>query len=236
MTTGTGQASSIDRATAMTEDFLDRGAPWGPRTSWRFVMAEGAVAAVAGLIILFKPLGSASTTLQLVGLLLLAAALLTTFQIWRAQVPPDRLALMSFRAGSGVTVGILVLVATFLTSVTDAVTATLAAVVGVGFLVFGAIGIAATLFARQPDQPLPAAGLILNAVLAVAGAVLVISAAAGSATVNSVFTLLGIVLILGGVALVAYGYLLRQQEATGVRSLIRSACATRRWLTTRPRP
>lgn len=218
MTTGTGQASSIDRATAMTEDFLDRGAPWGPRTSWRFVMAEGAIAAVAGLIILFKPLGSASTTLQLVGLLLLAAALLTTFQIWRAQVPPDRLALMSFRAGSGVTVGILVLVATFLTSVTDAVTATLAAVVGVGFLVFGAIGIAATLFARQPDQPLPAAGLILNAVLAVAGAVLVISAAAGSATVNSVFTLLGIVLILGGVALVAYGYLLRQQEATGVRA------------------
>ena len=56
---------------------------------------------------------------------------------------------MSFRAGSGVTVGILVLVATFLTSVTDAVTATLAAVVGVGFLVFGAIGIASTLFARH---------------------------------------------------------------------------------------
>jgi len=217
-TTGTGQASNVDRATAMTEDFLNRGAPWGQQVSWRFVMAEGAVAAIAGLIVLFKPLGSTSTTLQLVGLLLLAAALLTTFQIWRSQVPPDRIALLSFRAGSGVTVGILVLVATFLTSVTDAVTATLAAVVGVGFLIFGSIGIAATLFARESAQPLPAAGLILNAVLAVTGAVLIISGAAGSNTVNSVFTLLGIVLILGGVALVAYGYLLRQQEATGVRT------------------
>ena len=60
--------------------------------------------------------------------------------------------------------------------------------------------------------------MIINAVLAVAGVVLVLSGAGGSGTVNSVFTLLGIVLILGGVALVAYGYLLRQQEATGVRT------------------
>ena len=117
----------------------------------------------------------------------------------------------------GMAVGILVLVATFLTSVTEPVTATLAAVVGVGFLVFGAVGIAATLFARQPDQPLPAAALIIDAVLAVAGFVLIVSGAAGAGTVNSVFTLLGIVLILGGVGLVAYGYLLRQQEANGVR-------------------
>jgi uncharacterized membrane protein HdeD (DUF308 family) len=217
MTTGSGQPSTVDRATVVTEDFLRRGAPWGPETSWRYVMAEGAVAAVAGLIALFKPLGSASTTLQLVGLLLLAAALLTTFQIWRGHVSAERATLMSFRAGSGVTVGILVLVATFLTSVTESVTATLAAVVGVGFLVFGAVGIAATLFAREPDQPLPAAALIIDAVLAVAGFVLIVSGAAGAGTVNSVFTLLGIVLILGGVGLVAYGYLLRQQEADGVR-------------------
>ena len=218
MTTGTGQPSSIDRATAVTEDFIDRGAPWGSNTSWQFIMGEGAVAIVAGLIMLFKPFGGTSTTLQIVGLILLVGALITAFQVWRDQVPPERVALASFRAGSGVTVGILVLVATFLTSVTDAVTATLAAVVGIGFLVFGATGIAAALFARHPDQPLPAAGLILNAVLAVAGVVLVIAGAAGPETVNSVFTILGIVLILGGVGLVAYGYLLRQQEATGVRT------------------
>jgi uncharacterized membrane protein HdeD (DUF308 family) len=218
MTTGTGQPSSIDRATAITEQFIDRGAPWGSNTSWQFVIGEGAVAVVAGLIMLFKPFGGTSTTLQIVGLILLAGALITTFQVWRDQVPPERVALSAFRSGSGVTVGILVLVATFLTNVTDAVTATLAAVVGVGFLIFGGTGVAAGLFARQADQPLPAAGLILNAVLAVAGLVLILSGAGGSATVNSVFTILGIVLILGGVGLVAYGYLLRQQEATGVRT------------------
>jgi uncharacterized membrane protein HdeD (DUF308 family) len=218
MTTGTGQGSSIDRATAMTEAFLDRGAPWGSNTSWQYVMVEGAIAVVAGLIMLFKPFGGTSTTLQIVGLILLLGALLTTFQVWRRQVLPERIALASFRAGSGVTVGVLVLVATFLTNVTDAVTATLAAVVGVGFLIFGATGVATGVFARDIEQPLPAAGLILNAVLAVAGVVLILSGAAGAGAVNSVFTILGIVLILGGVGLVAYGYLLRQQEATGVRT------------------
>jgi uncharacterized membrane protein HdeD (DUF308 family) len=218
MTTGTSQPSSIDRATAMTEEFIDRGAPWGSNTSWQFVMAEGAVAIVAGLLMLFKPFGGTSTTLQIVGLILLLGALITSFQVWRERVAPERVALASFRAGSGVTVGILVLVATFLTDVTDAVSATLAAVVGVGFLVFGGTGVAAGLFARVPDQPLPTAGLILNAVLAVAGVVLILSGAGGAGTVNSVFTILGIVLVLGGVGLVAYGYLLRQQEATGVRT------------------
>jgi uncharacterized membrane protein HdeD (DUF308 family) len=218
MTTGTGQGSTIERATTMTEEFIDRGAPWSANTSWQFVIAEGAVAAIAGLLMLFRPLGGSSTTLQIIGLILLAGALVTSFQLWRGRIPPERSVLAGFRAGSGVTVGILVLVATFLTNVTDTVTATMAAVVGVGFLVFGGIGIAMTLFARQPDQPLPAVNLVLDAIVAVVGVVLILAGAAGSGTVNSVYTILGILLILGGVGLVAYGYLLRQQEATGVRT------------------
>ena len=41
MTTGTGQPSNVDRATAMTEEFLERGAPWGPQTSWRYRDGRG---------------------------------------------------------------------------------------------------------------------------------------------------------------------------------------------------
>ena len=110
-----------------------------------------------------------ATTSVLAGLALLLGSLVTSFQLWRNAFRPDLEVLASFRAGSGVTVGAVVVVATFLTEVTDAVTATLAVVVGIGFIVFGLVGIASSLVRRQLEAPLPMATLVLNAVLALAG-------------------------------------------------------------------
>ena len=58
-----GTRATVERASAITEEFLDRGAPWSPRTSWTIVLVEGIVAAIVGLILLVKPLGGSSTTL-----------------------------------------------------------------------------------------------------------------------------------------------------------------------------
>lgn len=212
-TAQSGTKANIDRATALTEEFIDRGAPWSARTSWRIVLGEGIVAAILGLVFLLKPLGGASTTLQLIGLLLLAGSLVTAFQIWRHKIQPEREVLAAFRSGSGMTVGLVVVVAALFTDVTDAVSASLAVVVGIGFIIFGIAGIAASYVGRSPDEVLPLAGLVANAVLVVAGVVLMFSGAAGSSTVDSVFNLLGILLIVAGVALGGYAYLLRQQEA-----------------------
>lgn len=207
--------ANIDRATALTEEFIDRGAPWSEKTSWRIVLGESIVAVVVGLVFLLKPLGGVATTLQLIGLALLGGALITAFQIWRHQVHPDREVLAAFRAGSGITVGLVVVVATFFAAVTAEVSASLAVVVGIGFIIFGAGGIGATFVGRSLDEPLPAAGLVANAVLIVAGVVLMFSGAGGPGTVDSVFNLLGILLIVAGVGMGAYAYLLRQQETAG---------------------
>ena len=213
-TTSSAARASIDDATAVAEQLIDRGAPWSPRTSWTIVLIEGIVVAIVGLLFIFKPLGGASTTLQLVGLVLLLGSLVTAFQLWRNQFRPDLEVLASFRAGSGVTVGSVVIVATFLTDVTDAVSATLAVVVGVGFIVFGLVGIASSLVRRQIEAPLPLASLVLNAVLALAGLLLLFAGAAGSDTVDGLFNLLGVALIATGLALAGYAYMLRQQEAS----------------------
>ncbi len=169
------------------------------------------MAAIVGLVFLVKPLGGSSTTLQLVGLILLGGALITAFQLWRQQLRPDLETLAAFRAGSGVTVGLVVVVATFFTAVTDAVTAALAVVVGIGFIIFGLAGIAASFVRRADDAPLPVATLVLNAVLALAGAVLMFSGARGADAVDGIFNLLGILLIAAGLGLAGYAYLLRQQ-------------------------
>ena len=208
---------SVARVTAITEDLIDRGAPWSPRTSWPIVATEGVIAIILGLAFLFEPLGGQAVTLQLMGVFLLIGALLTAFQLWRHRVHPDAVVLAAFRSGSGVTVGLVLIAATLLTATTPDVSAALAVVVGIGFLIFGLTGIAASLSHRRADTALPLVTLAIHSVLAVAGLVLVFAGAGGSGTVGTIFKLLGVVLIVGGLALGGYAYLLRQQEVNGVR-------------------
>jgi uncharacterized membrane protein HdeD (DUF308 family) len=209
--------ANVDRATAITEEFLDRGAPWSESTSWTIVMGEGVVAVVVGVLFVLQPLGGSSTVLQLVGIALLLGALITAFQLWRQHVRPDLRELAAFRAGSGVTVGLSVIVATFFTDVTDAATAALAVVVGIGFFVFGATGIATSFVRRRSDEVLPAITLVLNAVLAAAGLIVTFAGAGGSSAVDGVFVLLGLLLAASGAGLIGYAVLLRREELEGIR-------------------
>lgn len=212
--TSAPSTSSVGRATQITEELIDRGVPWSSTTSSSIVLVEGIVAASLGLIFVFRPLGSSSTTLQLVGLLLLGGALVTAFQLWRHRVRPDLEQLSAFRAGSGVTVGLVVVMATLLADVTGAVTAALAVVVGIGFIVFGLTGIAGSFARRTTVTPLPLASLILDAVMALTGAVLMFAGAAGGDAVDGMFVLLGALLLVVGVGLWGYAYRLHQQEAS----------------------
>jgi uncharacterized membrane protein HdeD (DUF308 family) len=214
-TTAKPSQTSVDRATEVTADLIVRGAPWSPETSWTIVLVEGIIVALMGLMFIFRPLGGASTTLQLVGLVLLLGSLVTLFQLWRHEYRADLEVLAAFRAGSGVTVGSVVIVATFLTEVSDAVTASLSVVVGIGFVVFGLAGIASSLVRRTVDEPLPMASLVLNAVLALAGLLLVFAGAGGDDAVDGLFNILGVLLIASGLALCGYAYMIRQREMQG---------------------
>lgn len=207
-----GRREDIERASALAEDLIDRGAPWNPNTSWTIVLTEGIVAAIVGLLFIFKPLGGSSTTLQIVGLILLGGSLITVFQLWRHHLRPEIEQLAAFRAGSGLTVGLVVVVATFFTAVTDSVVAALSVVIGVGFFVFGATGIAGSFVRQRLDVPLPLFTLVANAVMALAGIILLVAGAGGSGSVDTVFNLLGVLLIAAGLALAGWAYLLRQEE------------------------
>jgi len=209
--------ASVERATALTEELIDRGAPWSSKTSWQIVGGEAIIAGIVGLLILFRPVGGSSSALVLMGLMLLVAALINAFEVWRDKVRPDLVSLAAFRAGSGVTVGLVVVAATFLTGVSAEVTASLAVVIGVGFVIFGAAGIASSFIGRVANTPLPLPGIIINSVLVVAGAVLIFAGAAGSSSVDGIFNLVGILIIVAAVALGGYAYLLRQQELSGIR-------------------
>lgn len=207
----------VDRATALTEELIDRGAPWNSKTSWQIVGGEALVAGILGLLILFRPIGGSSTALQLVGLILFIGALIAAFQTWRHRIRQDLEVLTSFRAGSGMTVAVVVIAATFFTKVTPEVLASLAVVVGIGFVIFGAAGIVSSFVVRVPNSPLPLPALIIDSVLIVAGAVLMFAGAAGAGAVDGIFNLVGILLIVAAVGLGGYAYLLRQQEINGVR-------------------
>ena len=206
------------RVTALTEDLIERGSPWSARRSWPVIAAEGVIGIVLGLLFLFEPFGSPSLTLQSLGLILLAGALVTTFQLWRGTVRADLQVLAAFRSGSGVTVGLVTVVAMLFAAGPDAVMAAMAVVVAIGFLVFGAAGIAGSFIRRRADAALPLLSLVINGLLAVAGLVLLFAGAAGASAVDSIFKLLGIVLIVVGLALGGYAYLLRQQDAHGLGS------------------
>ena len=90
--------------------------------------------------------------------------------------------------------------------------AALAVVVGIGFFVFGATGIAGSFVRMQLDVPLPLATLVANAVLALAGLVLTFAGARGAGSVDGIFNLLGVLLIAAGLVLAGYAYMLRQQD------------------------
>ena len=81
-----------------------------------------------------------------------------------------------------------------------------------GFFIYGITGIGGSFVRMQLDVPLPLATLVANAVMALAGLVLVLAGARGAEAVDGIFNLLGVLLIAAGLALAGYSYMLRQQD------------------------
>ena len=71
---------------------LGGAAPWKKGARWEVVVTQGVILGVAGLIIWLAPGFGASAALQLIAVLLLAMALLSTWRILRGAVAPQRMA------------------------------------------------------------------------------------------------------------------------------------------------
>lgn len=184
-------------------------APWKKGARWEVVVTQGVVLGIAGLIIWLAPGFGASAALQLIAVLLLAMALLSAWRILRGAVAPQRMAAVAFRAGVGVTVGLITVIGAFIVEDRNVGTVALAIVLGVGLILYGVVALLATFARRQPGSGIPVVALIVAALTVVVGLMLVLNGRNGIDSLQSTFTLLGIVMILASLGFLGYGWMLR---------------------------
>ena len=127
-------------------------APWKKGARWEVVVAQGIILGIAGLIIWLAPGFGASAALQLIALLILAMALLSTWRIVRGQVAPQRMATVAFRAGVGVTVGLITVIGSLIVEDRNAGTVAVAIILGVGLILYGLVAILAAFARREPGS------------------------------------------------------------------------------------
>jgi uncharacterized membrane protein HdeD (DUF308 family) len=187
-------------------------APWKKGARWEVVITQGIVLAVAGLIIWLAPGFGASAALQLIALLLLAMALLSTWRILRGQVAPQRMATVAFRAGVGVTVGLITVIGAFIVEDRNVGTVALAIILGVGLVLYGLVALVTTFARREPGSGIPVVALIISALTVIVGLMLIINGRNGIDSLQSTFTLLGILMLLAGLGFLGYGWMLRSAQ------------------------
>jgi uncharacterized membrane protein HdeD (DUF308 family) len=187
-------------------------APWKKGARWEVVIAQGVVLAIAGLIIWLAPGFGASAALQLIALLLLAMALLSTWRILRGQVAPQRMAPVAFRAGVGVTVGLITVIGAFIVEDRNVGTVALAIILGVGLVLYGLVALVSTFARREPGSGIPVVALIVSALTVIVGLMLIINGRNGIDSLQSTFTLLGILMLLAGLGFLGYGWMLRSAQ------------------------
>jgi uncharacterized membrane protein HdeD (DUF308 family) len=185
-------------------------APWRRDARWELVVTQGVILAVVGLVVWLAPGFGAAAVLQLLGLLLLAMALLTVWRLGRGRVAPARVATVAFRAGVGVAIGLVTVIGALIVEDRDLGTVALAVVLGVGLVLYGLIAAVSAVANRSGGIPVVA--LVIAVVTVVVGVLLVLNGRNGIEALRSTFVLLGIVLLVAGVALVGYGLMIRNAQ------------------------
>jgi len=127
-------------------------------------------------------------------------------------VAPQRLATVAFRAGVGVTVGLITVIGAFIGEDRNAGTVALAVILGVGLILYGLVALISTFARREPGSGIPVVALIISALTVIVGLMLVINARNGIDSLQSTFTWLGILMLLAGLGFLGYGFMLRSAQ------------------------
>jgi uncharacterized membrane protein HdeD (DUF308 family) len=191
---------------------VDKGAPWKAGMRWQVVMAEGIVLAVAGAFVWLAPGFGAKAVLQLLGIILLATASLSAWRLLRDQVAPGRIATVAFRSGVGLSVGLIVVIGSLIAEDSSVATVAIAIILGVGLILYGLAAIAAAFVRRDKGSRFPVVSVVIAGLTVAVGLLLVVTARGGIDSLKSTFTLLGILLLVVGVALAGYAWLLRSRN------------------------
>ena len=204
--------SGEEQALVVAKDLADKAAPWKAGMKWPVVMAEGIVLAAAGALVWLAPGFGAKAVLQVLGIILLATAALSAWRLLRDHVAPGRIATVAFRSGVGLSVGLIVVIGSLIAEDSDVATVAIAIILGVGLILYGLAAVAAALVRREKGSRLPVVALVIAGLTVVIGLLLVLNARDGIDSLKGTFTWLGILLLVVGIALAGYAWLLRSRD------------------------
>ena len=209
-----GQAalSGEEQALAAAKDLADKAAPWKAGMKWPVVMTEGIVLAIAGAVVWLAPGFGAKAVLQVLGIILLATAALSAWRLLRDQVAPGRVATVAFRSGVGLSVGLIVVIGSLIAQDTDVATVAIAIILGVGLILYGLAAVAAALVRREKGSRFPVVALVIAGLTMLVGLLLVLNGRGGIDSLKGTFTWLGILLLVVGIALAGYAWMLRTRD------------------------
>jgi uncharacterized membrane protein HdeD (DUF308 family) len=197
-------------ALAMAKGLMDKAAPWKAGVKWPVVLVQGIVLGVAGLVIWLAPGFGATAVLQLLAVLLLITSLLSLLRLIQGRVAPGKVGPVAFRAGVGTTVGLLVVIGSLLAERSDTGTVALAIVMGIGLILYGLSELLTAFFRREPGTRFPVVAVLVSVATVIVGLLLVLNGRSGITSLTSTFTILGILLVIAGLAIIGYSLMLRQ--------------------------
>jgi uncharacterized membrane protein HdeD (DUF308 family) len=206
-------AGADEAALAAAKNVIGQNAPWKSGMRWEVVLAQGIVIGIVGLVIWLAPGFGATAMLQLLGLLLLVTSLLSVWRLLRAQVRPERVATVAFRAGVGCAVGLIVVIGALIVGDRDLATVAMAVVLGIGLILYGLSAAAGSLLQRPKGSSFPVAALLISTATIIVGLLLVVNGRNGIESLTGTFAILGVLLLVVGLALVGWAYVLRSKNA-----------------------
>jgi hypothetical protein len=200
-----------EQVLATAADLVDKGAPWRAGMSWQLVLAEGTVLVVLGGLLWLAPGLGSRVALQIVGAVLLATAALSLLRLLNDQVEPARAGNVGFRAGVGLSVGLITVIGGLIATEGDTVTVALAVILGIGLILYALAVLAAALLRRPAGSPFPVVPVVIAAVTGAVGLLLLVRGRSGIDELTSSFTLLGVLILIAGLGLAGYALLMRAQ-------------------------
>ncbi len=208
---GPATTAGDEQALATAADIVNKGAPWRAGMPWQLVLGEGVVLVVLGGVLWLAPGLGSRLALQVVGAVLLATAILSLVRLLNGQVEPARAGNVGFRAGVGLSVGLITVIGGLIATEGDTVTVALAVILGIGLILYALAVLAAALLGRPAGSPFPVVPVVIAAVTGAVGVLLLVRGRSGIDELTSSFTLLGIVILIAGIALAGYALLMRAQ-------------------------
>ena len=189
---------------------IDALAPWHGGTPWWVILVEGLVALVVGIYILTQPARVGQWLVFLIAGYLVITNALEIYASVSGPAPADGNAYRLLASGIGFIAGLLVLLVPL---VTTAPLLALIAILGIGLLARGLVGLVGVLLGREAGGARWGSALanLLNLVFGGLLLYLTTTAAAGD-----VLRWLGIAAVVGGALLILYGVVLYRRPAPAI--------------------